>query len=166
MLDTLKVSHDLRKAGFDEQQAEALVTVVRDANAFDVSDVATKSDLTVLKSDLLRAIAESNMVTKSDLLRAIAESNTTTKSDLLRAIAESNTTTKSELLRAIADPNTATKSELLRAVAKSNTATKSELLRAIAVSSTDTLKWVIGMIMGSVLINVATMIALVKLLGH
>ncbi len=91
MLDTLKVSNDLRKAGFDEKQAEALVAVVRDANAFDLADVATKNDLTVVQSELLRAIAESNK---------------------------------------------------------------------------DTLKWVIGMIMGSVLINVATMIALVKLLGH
>ncbi len=91
MLDTLKASHDLRKAGFDEQQAEAHIAVVREANAFDVSDLATKNDLTVAKSDLLRGIAE---------------------------------------------------------------------------SSTDTLKWVIGMIMGSVLINVATMIALVKLLEH
>jgi hypothetical protein len=91
MLDTLKASHDLRKAGFDEQQAEAHIAVVPEANAFDVSNLPTKNHLTVLKSDLLRAIAE---------------------------------------------------------------------------SSTDTLKWVIGMIMGSVLINVATMIALVKLLGH
>ena len=91
MLDTLKVSHDLRKAGFDEQQAEAHIAVARDATAFDNSDLATKNDLAVAKSDLLRAIAKSN---------------------------------------------------------------------------TDTLKWVIGMIMGSTLINVATMIALVKLLGH
>ena len=91
MLDTLKVSRDLRKAGFDEKQAEALIAVVQEASALDLSHLATKNDLTVTKSDLLRAIAESNK---------------------------------------------------------------------------DTLKWVIGMIMGSTLINVATMIALVKLLGH
>ena len=91
MLDTLKASHDLRKAGFDEQRAEALIAVVREANAFDVSDLATKNELTVTKSDLLRAIAD---------------------------------------------------------------------------SATDTLKRVIGMIMGSTLINVAAMITLVKLPGH
>jgi hypothetical protein len=44
--------------------------------------------------------------------------------------------------------------------------TKSDLLQAITESKTETLKWVFTMIMGSVLINVATMIALVKLLGH
>jgi hypothetical protein len=91
MLDTLKVSRDLRKAGFDEKQAEAPIAVVQEARALDLSQLATKSDLTAAKSDLFRTIAESNK---------------------------------------------------------------------------DTLKWVIGMIMGSTLINVATMIALVKLLGH
>jgi hypothetical protein len=102
MLDTLKASRDLRKAGFDETQAEALIAVVQAASALDLSHLTTKDDLAAARSE-----------TKSDL-----------------------------------------------------TATKADLLRAIAESNKDTLKWVIGMIMGSTLINVATMIALVKFLGH
>ena len=43
---------------------------------------------------------------------------------------------------------------------------KSDLLRAIAEANSNTLKWVTATIMGSTLINVASMIALVKLLGH
>ena len=91
MLDTLKSSRDLLEAGFNEKQASAPIAVVQAASALDLSHLATKNDLNVIKADLLRAIAESNG---------------------------------------------------------------------------DTLKWVIGMIMRSTLINVATMIALVKLLGH
>jgi hypothetical protein len=113
MLDTLKVSRDLRKAGFDETQAEALIAVVQEASAQDLSQLTTKDDLTAARSEA-----------KSDLTAARSEA----KSDLAAA--------------------------------------KSDLLRAIAESNRDTLKWVIGMIMGSTLINVATMIALVKLLGH
>ena len=90
MLDTLKASHDLRKAGFDEQQAEAHIAVVRDATAFDVR-ILRRKKIWPSPSPICCGASRS--------------------------------------------------------------------------SNTDTLKWVIGMIMGSTLINVATMIALVKLSG-
>ena len=52
--DTLKASKDLRAAGFDELQAEALVATVGEAL---VGNVATKSDIAELRneSELMRA---------------------------------------------------------------------------------------------------------------
>lgn len=46
--DTLKASKDLKAAGFDELQAEALVATVGDAL---VGSVATKSDIAELRND-------------------------------------------------------------------------------------------------------------------
>jgi hypothetical protein len=57
--DTLVQVKRLREAGFDEKQAEALTTVLRDAvKPFDTSELATKADLAALsvalKADLLQ----------------------------------------------------------------------------------------------------------------
>jgi hypothetical protein len=59
ILDTLSIARDLRKAGFSEQQAEAVATVVRQAAGMpDISNLATKDDVRVglaeLKADLQR----------------------------------------------------------------------------------------------------------------
>ena len=54
VFDTLKASRTLKAAGIDEAQAEAIVHTM--AEAFD-DTVATKSDLAVLKAELLAAFS-------------------------------------------------------------------------------------------------------------
>ena len=49
MIDTLRASRRLREAGFEEAQADALVSVLAD----DLSEtVATKSDIELLRADM------------------------------------------------------------------------------------------------------------------
>lgn len=48
----------------------------------------------------------------------------------------------------------------------SNLATKGDVRVAAAEIKADVLKWVFAMIVGSTLINVGTLIALVKMFGH
>ena len=49
--DTYAAAKTLRKAGFDDRQAEAAVAVVHDAIT---GGVATRADLSELKADLLK----------------------------------------------------------------------------------------------------------------
>lgn len=49
MFDTQIAVVDLRAAGFEEQQAQAIVTVIKNAQV----ELATKSDLVDLKKDLI-----------------------------------------------------------------------------------------------------------------
>ena len=70
--DTLKASKDLRAAGFDELQAEALVATVGEAL---VGNVATKSDIGELRNDseLMRAELKGEIAelrNDSELMRA------------------------------------------------------------------------------------------------
>lgn len=44
-LDTLEMAKELKAAGFSDQQAEAVTRLVRTSRDFDVSHLATKSDL-------------------------------------------------------------------------------------------------------------------------
>ena len=53
VFDTLKASRDLKAAGFDEPQAEAIVTTM--AEAFD-DTVATKANLDAVKAELKQDI--------------------------------------------------------------------------------------------------------------
>ena len=53
VFDTLKASRSLKAAGFDESQAEAIVTTM--ADAFD-DTVATKADIAELKAELATAV--------------------------------------------------------------------------------------------------------------
>ena len=48
--DTYAAAKLLRDAGFDEHQAEAAVSMVRDATAADRDQLATKADLAALES--------------------------------------------------------------------------------------------------------------------
>lgn len=67
--DTYAAAKTLREAGFDERQAEAAVTMVRDAMT---ESVATKADLAVAVADL-----KADMLTlKTDML--------TLKADMLK----------------------------------------------------------------------------------
>ena len=50
--DTYAAAKRLRDAGFDERQAEAAVSMVRDAAGADREQLATKADVAELKGDL------------------------------------------------------------------------------------------------------------------
>ena len=65
--DTYTAAKRLREAGFDERQAEAAVSMVRDAAGADRADLATKADLAdfATKADL------ADFATKADLYREI-----------------------------------------------------------------------------------------------
>ncbi len=51
-LDTLEIAKRLKNAGFAEAQAEALTGVLREARDADLSNLATKNDLEILRRDL------------------------------------------------------------------------------------------------------------------
>jgi hypothetical protein len=51
-LDTLESAKRLRSAGFSEQQAEAITGVLRDARDADLSRLATKDDIAMLRAEL------------------------------------------------------------------------------------------------------------------
>ena len=61
--DTYTAAKRLRDAGFDERQAEAAVTMVRDAVGSDRDNLATKSDIADLRAEL---------ATKADLRDALS----------------------------------------------------------------------------------------------
>ena len=65
IFDTLKASRDLKAAGVDARQAEAIVTTM--AGAFDDA-VATKANLAEVKADLKAEIA----AFKADLMQELA----------------------------------------------------------------------------------------------
>jgi uncharacterized protein HemY len=51
-LDTLEIAKRLKNAGFAEAQAEALTGVLREARDANLSNLATKNDLEILRRDL------------------------------------------------------------------------------------------------------------------
>jgi len=53
-LDTHELVKDLKAAGFNEDQAEAVTRVVTKARDIDLSNLATKTDLAELKADLVK----------------------------------------------------------------------------------------------------------------
>jgi len=55
--DTLEIAKRLRNAGFDEAQAEAVTGVLRDAREADLSQLATKADVSQLEAKLMSEIA-------------------------------------------------------------------------------------------------------------
>ena len=57
-LDTLRVSKQLREAGFSEPQADAVTSIIGDARETSLVELATKADLRELKSELKADIAE------------------------------------------------------------------------------------------------------------
>ena len=91
--DTYTAAKTLRAAGFDENQAEAAVTVIRDAVA---ESTVTKADLQAglaeLRADMadLRADLKADMaatyVTKADFAAGLATLRAEMRGDLLRAV--------------------------------------------------------------------------------
>lgn len=63
--DTYAAAKRLRDAGFDEDQAEAAVSMVRDAVGHDRNQLATKADLARLETRL------AHFATKEDLANAV-----------------------------------------------------------------------------------------------
>ena len=61
--DPLAAARDLKAAGFEQEQAEALAAQLRAAAGADHADLATKADLAELRADLAE--------TKADLYRAL-----------------------------------------------------------------------------------------------
>jgi hypothetical protein len=51
-LDTLKVLKRLREGGLSEPQAEAVTDVLRDSREFDLTELATKSDIAGVRSEI------------------------------------------------------------------------------------------------------------------
>jgi Flp pilus assembly secretin CpaC len=58
-LDTLQTVKRLKEAGFNEAQAEAMTEVLRDNREGTIADLATKSDIAGLKSEIDKLAAES-----------------------------------------------------------------------------------------------------------
>ena len=71
--DTYAAAKRLRDAGFDERQAEAAVSMVRDAAGADREQLATKADLDALESRVDAKLAgletrlRADLATKADL---------------------------------------------------------------------------------------------------
>jgi uncharacterized protein involved in exopolysaccharide biosynthesis len=57
-IDTLEIAKRLRDAGFDNTQAEAITGALRDSRDADLSRLATKEDLTTLRSEIASVRSE------------------------------------------------------------------------------------------------------------
>src|ERR1700733_7871166 len=82
-IDTLEVAKELKAAGFTDAQAEALTRVVSRAQDVDLSQLATKSDLTRMETEL-----RSQLASKSDLTRMETELRLAWKADMAETKAE------------------------------------------------------------------------------
>ena len=86
--DTYTAAKRLRDAGFDERQAEAAVSMVRDAAGADREQLATKADLAEVRADLaaLETRLRADLATKADLaeLRAASRADLETLRSELR----------------------------------------------------------------------------------
>ena len=137
--DPLAAARDLKAAGFETEQAEALAAQLRFAAGADHADLATKADIDTLKAgfDALRS------ETKGD----IAELRAATQAD----IAELENRLRSAIQTDIAELRAATQADIaeLRAVTQSDiaslrTATQTDIagLRA----ELGTVRWSVGLI--------------------
>ncbi len=66
-VDTAAVMHDLKSAGIEERAAEAIVRAISEAD----SDLATKSDIAILRSELLTRIIAAQVATALLLFAAL-----------------------------------------------------------------------------------------------
>lgn len=104
-IDTLEVVKELRAAGFTEDQAEAVTRVVRRAQEIDLSNLATKPDVTAVKTDLAAlkdvvALKTDVVGVKTDVAAlkdsvALKTDLTILRADLEKSLAE----TKAEILK-------------------------------------------------------------------
>jgi hypothetical protein len=68
-LDTHEIVKDLKAAGFTDEQAEAVTRAVKQAQDIDLSNLATKTDLAELRTELY----ELRAATKTDLAELRAD---------------------------------------------------------------------------------------------
>ncbi len=104
-IDTLEVVKELRAAGFTDDQAEAVTRVVRRAQEIDLSNLATKPDVTAVKTDLAAlkdvvALKTDVVGVKTDVAAlkdsvALKTDLTILRGDLEKSLAE----TKAEILK-------------------------------------------------------------------
>ena len=83
VLDTHRIVRRLRDAGASEQLAETVTDVLRETRELDLSQLATKADIALLRAniDSFRATSKSDLAeAKADLRREIAE----VKADLIK----------------------------------------------------------------------------------
>jgi hypothetical protein len=75
-IDTLQLVKDLKLAGFDEPQAEAVTRAIRQSQDVDLAHMATRADLAALvtRGDLREELT--NFATKADLMEAKSELKT------------------------------------------------------------------------------------------
>ncbi len=143
-IDTLKVAKRLREAGFSDPQAEAVVATVQEAA--EGADLATRSDLAELRSEIKFDLAE----LRAELKAAIAELRAELKAELAEL--------RVELRAEIAAVRAEMRALELRFEAKL------EALKA------DILNRIFGLILGAVVVNVVAvvgaMFGVAKLLGH
>lgn len=80
-LDTLQVTKDLQAASFTTPQAEALARLLRERQEADLTQLATKGDLTALRADL--TLLEQRLTIKLGGMLALAVGITTALVKLL-----------------------------------------------------------------------------------
>ena len=149
--DTLKASRNLKAAGFDEPQADAIIDTFGDAFS---DTVATKTDIAEVKAD----IAKLEGFTKADIAEVkadIAKLEGFTKADIAEVkadIAKLAVATKAD----IAKLAVATKAD----IDKLAVATKAD----VADLKADMLKVAVAVAVGIILANATMTIALIKFL--
>lgn len=82
--DTHSLVKGLIGEGFKEKQAEAIINVVRDARDFDLDRLATKADLSEVRSELKSDLSEVRSELKADILELRSE----LKADILELRSE------------------------------------------------------------------------------
>jgi len=70
VLDTLDIVKRLKEAGFNDAQAEAVTTVFRDVRTADLANLATKTDIEILRRDLTIRLGGMIVVATGVLLAA------------------------------------------------------------------------------------------------
>jgi hypothetical protein len=69
-VDTLEIAKRLKDVGFNDPQAEAITKIIREATEIDLSQLATKSDLELLRRDLTIRLGGMLVVATGVLLAA------------------------------------------------------------------------------------------------
>jgi len=156
-LDTHAVVKELVAAGFTDEQAEAVTLVVRKAQDVDLSNLATRSDLSGTKADLEKNMAsikadleKSTASIKADLEKSVAA----IKADLEKSIAA----IKSDLEKSLA----AVKSDLEKSIAS----VKSDLEKSLADTRTEILKWMLGSMGIQTIVIISAVLALTRAASH
>ena len=144
--DPLAAARELKAAGFESEQAEALAAQLRFAAGADHADLATKADVEALKGDIdaLRAATKADVeALKGDIdaLRAATKADvealrTATKAD----IAE----TESRLRADLAETETRLRTDLAETETRLRTAVQADIAGIRA--ELGTVRWAVGLI--------------------